>query len=50
MKKLIKDKRSLLHFGVLLVVMLATTIFVTSKASEAIAEIDALSAPIYLSR
>lgn len=50
MQNLMKDKRSLLHFGVLLMVMFATTIFLTNKANEAIAEMDALITPIYLQR
>ncbi len=42
-----RDKRSLFHFGILVVVAFLVTLFVTSKANEAIEEINALSATVY---
>ena len=45
-----KDKRSLIHFGILVVIALLVTLFVIGKANEAIAEMDALNTPIYLQR
>lgn len=45
----IRDRRSLLNFGVLIIVAMATTIFVLNKANEAIAEIDGLNdSAVYL--
>lgn len=44
-----RDRRSLLNFGVLTLVAIATTVFVLKKANDAIAEISALSSmPAYL--
>ena len=42
-----RDKRSILNFGILIVFALLVTLFVTSKANEAIEEINALSATVY---
>lgn len=46
-----REKRSLLYFGILLFVVAATAIFITNEAEKAIAEIEELqNMPVYLGR
>ena len=44
-----RDKRSILNFGFLLIVAVLTTVFVLRKTDQAVAEINALaSSPAFL--
>ena len=44
MKKLMKDRKSLINFGVFIVVALLATVFLLNEANKAIAEINSLAA------
>lgn len=44
-----KDKRSFLNFGILIIAAVAATIFILGEAEKAVAEINALSdMPVYI--
>lgn len=46
-----RDRRSLLNFAVLIIVAIATTVFVLKEAKKAVVEIENLSrSPVYLAR
>lgn len=50
-EQMLRDKRSLLNFAVLIVVAAATAVFLLQKANEAIEEINHLSiSPVYLGK